>query len=340
MYIQTIDLNGFRNLTNYRASFCKNKNLIHGVNGAGKTSILEAIFVLGFGKSFLNVKKSEMVNDSSDHFSIQTNILDAENRHSTINSFYGNSFSLLLNKKKSSIFDISSYLYPVIFSSSNYNLYIESKTYIRKLIDRFIFGVDSLYLHYLLSYNKALKQKNYLLKTRKDVDEIRSWNKTISEMVEKMTYTKLKFIDNLNAEIDRKFNTGLHIDYSPSISPSSRDLIFQHLEKLLQSEILYKRTLAGPHLDNFDFTLKSKHLKLFSSGEKKINLLMIYISFIELFKIIRNDYPVFLVDDFDTAMDTRNINFLIDNYPDLQVIATSVNECSGFDRSIELMKEC
>jgi DNA replication and repair protein RecF len=314
--------------------------LIHGVNGAGKTSILEAIFVLGFGKSFLNVKKSEMVNDASDHFSIQADILDLENHHSTVNSFYGNSFSLLLNKKKSTIFDISGYLYPVIFSSSNYNLYIESKTYTRKLMDRFIFGVESLYLHYLLSYNKALKQKNYLLKTRKNIDEIRSWNKTISEMVEKMTYTKSKFIDNLNTEIDRKFNTGLHIDYSPSISSGSRDFIFQHLERLLQSEIMYKRALAGPHLDNFDFSLKGKHLKLFSSGEKKINLLMIYISFIELFKIVRNDYPIFLVDDFDTAMDTRNINFLIDNYPDLQVIATSVNKCSSFDRSIELIKEC
>jgi recombinational DNA repair ATPase RecF len=130
------------------------------------------------------------------------------------------------------------------------------------------------------------------------------------------------------------------MQYLPSLPADSRDLIFQRFEKLLQSEIMYKRTLAGPHLDNFDFRLDGKQLKLYSSGEKKINLLMIYIAFIELFKKFRNDYPVFLVDDFDTAMDTGNINFLIDNYPDLQVIATSVNERSGFDRSIELMKEC
>lgn len=355
MIIKNLKLTGFRNLKNIQVSFSKNKNLIYGLNGAGKTSILESIFLPAFGKSFLNVKKSEIVNDHADSFSIQiytkekNNVIDTDNDYeNTISAHYTNDkgkFTLLLNDKKSNIFEINTYLYPLLFSSSNYNLYIESKTYLRKLMDRFLFGIETLYIHYLLSYNKALKQKNYLLKKQQNLDELSSWNKILSEMSEKVVGTRMTFINTLNKEIKNKFNRDLSINYRPSfnLSPSntaiSPGFFFTQLEKLKQSEIIHKRSLQGIHLDHFAIHLEQKDLKLYSSGEKKINLLLLYIAFIQLFKQLKNQYPVFLVDDFDTAIDERNIDFLIENYPDLQVIATSVKRNDRFDRLIELKKE-
>jgi len=347
LIIEDLKLIGFRNLKQFQASFCKNKNLIHGNNGAGKTSILEAIFLLGYGKSFLNVKKSDILNDNSHQFTLQLSTANANGRQNSISAIYKETFSLFLNNKKSDIFEINKYLYPIIFSSSNYNLYIESKTYIRKLLDRFIFGIDTLYIHYLLSYNRALKQKNYLLKTKQNIDEITSWNKIMSEMSEKIVDIKKKFIDMLNEEIKNKFDNELGINYTPSFDINtfskekniSKILFLEQLEKRKSSEMLYKRSLIGPHLDHFQIDLNNKNLKYYSSGEKKINLLMIYIAFIELFKGLKSEYPVFLMDDFDTAIDDKNIGFLMKNYPELQVIATSVNKKNGFDQFIELRKE-
>ena len=66
---------------------------------------------------------------------------------------------------------------------------------------------------------------------------------------------------------------------------------------------------------------------------------MIYIAFIELFKKLKKDYPVFLLDDFDTAIDSRNIEILTGYYPKMQIIATSVNRYDSFNRLIELHKE-
>lgn len=154
----------------------------------------------------------------------------------------------------------------------------------------------------------------------------------------------MAFVGRLNKEIGRKFGgsrRGLCIEYLPSfpVDTENKAGYFQLLEKRMQSEIMYKRSLIGPHLDNFEIRLNGKNLKFYSSGEKKINLLMIYIAFMEYFKGLKNDYPVFLVDDFDTAIDAGNIEFLIDNCPDLQVIATSVTKSDGFDRLIELTKE-
>jgi recombinational DNA repair ATPase RecF len=99
---------------------------------------------------------------------------------------------------------------------------------------------------------------------------------------------------------------------------------------------MVKRSLLGPHLDGLELHLNSHHLKAYSSGEKKIHLFMLYIAFIELFKKVRDEYPVFLVDDFDTAMDAKNIDFLMESYPEMQVIATSVNKYSDFQQCIEL----
>ena len=341
MIIENLKIKGFRNLINADISFCNSRNLIHGRNGTGKTSILEAIFLLAFGKSFLNRKKTEMVNINSDQFFIRLNSINPYGTN-RVAAGYKNRLTLYLNEKKSNIFEINDYLYPVFFSSSDYNLYIENKPYTRKMIDRFVFGVDSLYIRYILRYNRALKQKKYLLKTSRNLSELRSWNTIICELSEKIVGIKMKFIEGLNVEIKNKFDTHLTVGYKPSLKIDkgiSRGSFFEQLETAAPTELKYQRSMIGPHLDGFDIQLHSKPLKIYSSGEKKIHLLMIYISFIELFKKIKKEYPVFLVDDFDTAIDENNIGFLVENYPEMQVIATSVHKNSGFDKSIELKKE-
>jgi DNA replication and repair protein RecF len=345
--IRDLKLRGFRNLKQYDVSFCKNRNLIHGANGAGKTSILEAIFLSAYGKSFLNRKKSEILNHHSTEFVVHLNLTSSQEKsgpHSknTVSAHYRDRLMLQLNQKKTTIFEVNNYLYPVFFSSSDYNLYIESKPYTRRMIDRFIFGIDSLYIRYLLSYNKALKQKNFLLKTKRNPAELRSWNKIISELAEKLIGIKMTFVQRLNKEIRDTFDNPLSLVYRSSLHTKegvSQASFFEQLEALKPSEIMSKRSLAGPHLDHLEIDLNSNHLKAYSSGEKKIHLLMLYISFIELFKKVRNEYPVFLVDDFDTAMDAENIGFLMENYPEMQVIATSVNKYGDFDRLIVLEKK-
>jgi DNA replication and repair protein RecF len=339
--IEELKIIGFRNLKDYTISFSPNRNLIHGDNGAGKTSILEAIFLLAFGKSFLNRKKSQLINDQSREFHLRLTAIGSQGKN-TISGHFQNRYNLAVDQKKSSLLEVNRYLYPVFFSSSDYNLYIENSPYTRKMMDRFIFGLDTLYLRYLLSYNRGLKQKNQLLKTTQDTTELRSWNKILSELATKLVGIKMKFIDMLNSEMNNNFPNRMDIRYKPSLAMEngfSENIIFQKFETSMQKEKQFKRSLFGPHLDRYDIFLDGKPLNLYSSGEKKIHLLMIYISFIQCFNKIKNQYPVFLVDDFDTAIDDHNIDFLIEQYPQMQVIATSVNENRKFDRLIRLNKE-
>lgn len=339
MIVKRIDIDGFRNLLDCQLQFCSTKNLIYGLNGAGKTSVLEAIFLPGFGRSFLNVKKSEILNYNSKEFKLKME-LERSSGKSEITAFFGQKkFILLLNDKKSNIQEVNQIFYPVFFSSSNYNLYIESRPYIRKMLDRFIFGVNPLYIHYILSYNKALKQKNYLLKKGKDLSELTGWNKVMCEMGAKIVRNRNTFVGKLNDQMESLFKEQLRINYHPStmaegeITPA---VFWQDINRMKEREIRVRKSLIGPHLDQYEIILDGKNLKLYSSGEKKINLLMIYIAFIEFFRKVRAEYPVFLIDDYDTAIDRLNVDFLLTHYPQMQVIATSVQKNDRFDHLIAL----
>jgi len=341
LIIENLKVKGLRILQDAEFVFCENRNLLHGLNGSGKTTVLEAIFLLGYGKSFLNARKADLIHERMKEFTIDLVVRGNLGEH-RISAYFDHHFSLLLDGKKATIFEINSYLYPVFFSSANYSLFIESKPHIRKMVNQFIFGVNPLYIHYILSYNKVLKQKNHLLKKRGNTAEISSWNKTMSEFAEKIVGMRMNFIHGLNEEIKNRFGKQLHVTYQPSLGRRGKVSVedfFMELEKARDMEVQRSCSLKGPHLDGFAIDLFSKNLKFYSSGEKKINLLLVYISFIEFFRKQKQDYPVFLVDDFDTAIDERNIDFLIENYPDLQVIATSVNQNPRFNRLIELKKE-
>lgn len=341
MVLKNLKANTFRNLDRIELNFSAKKNLIYGLNGAGKTSVLEAIFLIGFGKSFHNVRKRDLVAHGEQGFSVSLRVTNDAGT-SMLGAHFQNRFALQVNDKPCDVMEVAKYLYPLYFSSSNYHLYVESVPYLRKMVNRFIFGVNPLYMHYILCYNRALKQKNYLLKTRKNRAEINSWNKIMCEMAEKIMNIRREFIDHLNDEIKGEFEKNLKIKYRPDLDvpfPINCSDLSQKFSNIQGDEITRAKALAGPHLDRFSLSLDEKDLRFYSSGEKKINLLALYISFIMLYKKEKNEYPVFLIDDYDTAIDIENIDFLVNHYPDMQIIATSVNKNSGFDQSIELTKE-
>ncbi len=342
MIVEKIKINGFRNLIDTNIKFSPGKNLIYGLNGVGKSSVLEAIYFLGFGKSFLNVKRSEVLNRECNQFRIQIYVRGPLVENKLLCYFCNNRFKLYSDDKQITIVEANDIFHPVFFSSSNYNMYIENKPYTRRLVDRFIFGLNSLYIHYILSYNKALKQKNHLLKKGKNVSGLTGWNKVLSDIGVKIMINRMNFINKLNSEISSDFDSSLQIHYSPSIGSGcdvSSGFYYNELERIREFEISARRSLKGPHLDQFELHLTGENLKFNSSGEKKINLLKVYISFIEMYKKEKNQYPIFLVDDYDTAIDTENINYLLEHYPEMQVIATSVNKNNQFDYVIELSKE-
>jgi DNA replication and repair protein RecF len=344
LLVKKLEINGFRNLNNYSIHFSEEKNLIFGVNGSGKTSVIEALFLLGFGKSFLPVSKKDLINFNASGFFLNAKVLNNSGENDLTASME-KSFSLQLNGEKTPLAQISQYLYPLFFSHFNYSYYIDYIPYFRKVVDRFIYGLGSLYLHDVLRYNNILKQKNYLLKNLGKAihnSELNSWNTLLAETGCKIVKKRMSFINRLNQATAEIFGLDLKINYYPAllnVQSLSETTMLLDLEQVKNSEIKSRRCLLGPQRDRFDVVVSGKKLPLFSSGEKKKYLLMVYVAFIELFRQARNDYPVFLIDDYDAAMDEENLGYLLDHFPAMQVIATSVARNEKFGHLFELKKE-
>lgn len=344
MVVKKLEINGFRNLNSFTASFAAEKNLIFGANGSGKTSVIEALFLLGFGKSFLPVRRGELVQFNAPGFFLSADVHGGSGEN-TVSASLEKSFSLRLNGESATLVEVGRYMYPLFFSHFSYGLVIDYAPYFRKLVDRFIYGVSSLYFHDVLRYTNTLKQKNSLLKNLgKAVDnsELHSWNLLLAEAGCKLVKKRMEFTDQLNRAIGDAYGCDLQMTYRPALLTHrivSETTILDDLERMKNAEIKCRRTLIGPQRDRFELTVGGKKLHLFSSGEKKKFLIMLFMAFIELFRQSRGEYPVFLIDDYDAAMDERNLEHVLDHFPAMQVIATSVAGNARFATRLELKKE-
>ncbi len=342
MFIENIEISGFRNFKKKKVfSFTNNKNIVYGPNGSGKTTILEAIYILGFGRSFLNVKKDELLNNESDEFFINSSV-NRNQLEFKISASLNKSFSLFLDGEKTGIPGIGRNFFPLFFSSSDYVSLISSRSSLRKLFDRFIFGIENIYSSELIEYKKVIRNKTYLLKHNPDPAHLKGWNKLLAEYILKITGKRINFIRKINSYVQDKYYSGIEIRYTPSSSDFFNgdefkpDKVLSVLEGVLEKEILYKSPVVGTHLDKYEIFLDKRPLRLYSSGEKKLNLLFIYLAYIDMFLSVREEHPVFLVDDYDIAMDDKNTEVLMSNYPAMQIIATSVRNNKNFDSTIKL----
>lgn len=341
MVVRSVRISGFRNLSSLALEFHPGRNLLFGNNGSGKTSVLEALFFLAFGKSLIGAKRHETVQFDRDEWLLHGEFVDSLGDFS-IHQHFRSALNWQLNDKKTSTASVGQRYSVVSFLSLDYNLCIEHVPYLRRLLDRFIFGVHNLYLPHILRYNRALKQKNHLLKHRVPHTGLDSWNHILSEAGANIVNTRRHFVEQWNQQLSHDASNSLRVHYVPALPAGTgcdSSGFFSALCTQRERETAAKTSLIGPHRDRYELHCQDKPLRIFSAGEKKKNLLLLYIAYIEMFARQRREYPVFLLDDYDTAVDAGNLSLLLERFPALQIIATSVRGGSGFDRQIELTKE-
>lgn len=339
MYIQNVLIEGFRNLCLWKGDFSQKSTIIYGRNGAGKTSILEAMYVLGIGKSFRESNKKRMIGYDFQSYKLNCTVF-SKSGSICVENFFDNKTSIKIYDKICTLSDIQKYYVPMFFSSEYCHNILSNSQFRRKFFDRLIFGLDSLYLSVLLRYNRTIQQKNQLLKHFSGNKELESWNRVLCDMIVSINRSRKNIIDNLNVVLKKKVGDNLHLVLNSSIPMESEDDVFDYLMSSINVEKKYRTSVFGPHRDKFEI-LNAKGLSVStnSSGEKKVLLFFLYLSFFELFFSIREEYPVFLIDDFDAALDDENKKILFSLNNEMQIIASSVNKYSHFDKALYLNKE-
>ena len=168
MWIKRIELTNFRNYTKQEIDLNPNINIFYGENAQGKTNIIEAIFLCGFGKSFRAKKDSEMILLGEENSLIKINY-KKDYREGKIEINLKNKKEIKLNDIKiKKLSELLGNINIVIFTPDDINILKGGPQNRRKFLDIMISQLKPNYMYNLNLYLKTLEQRNNYLRQIKD----------------------------------------------------------------------------------------------------------------------------------------------------------------------------
>ena len=326
--IRSVKISNFRCHENYTLSCEKETTLILGENGCGKTSVLEAIYIALQGKSFRAVDR-EIMRRGAEFYRIELEKTDGEK---IVVVFDGDKKSFLVKDKKTARLPVKERYPIVLFLPEDLHLIASSPTRKREYFDRILAQLNSKYSSSLARYNKALKQRNELLKQEFVTEEMMfSWNILLAKYGVEIRKTREQLIETFNEELtstyrsiaDNKDEIGLkYISYTGDVSESE---YLKLLSLDFERDKLTGHTNFGVHKDNYEFLFNNMQADGSASrGEvRSVILALKFIEAMEAYKTLGKK-PVVLLDDVFSELDKTRQKSLVKNFKNHQVILTSV----------------
>jgi len=331
LWLKNLLLSNFRNFRRLSLEFCPQLNVLQGENGQGKTNLLEAIYCLGHGISFRTSSDRELIKWGEVTLHLKGEGIELD-RSSIYEFSLGQEVPKVrrVNSQAVNLRDANKWLWMVVFSPDDLELIKGPPSLRRSFLD----GKLSLFnLHYpslQASYNRVLSQRNFLLSTRKkDIDEyLQSWDNQLVNLGTRMVKIRLEGLRKLefffkevySKVIGRKARVNLTYKCSFLKRPSHqlelnylKESFFYELKYIRRKEIEKGLTLIGPHRDDFLVLVDGVDLRSFGSqGEQRISALSLKLAEIDLVKSKRGDYPIILLDDVASELDSRRQRLLMD----------------------------
>lgn len=339
MYLEELQLKNFRNYDSLKIKLNPHINIIYGNNAQGKTNLLESIYVLGLTKSHLFALDNSLIKNGKQICSIKGIV-----KKNSIKTKYEISYNLdnkilkIDNQEIKKVTDyINNSLNIIIFYPENLEIIKGSPNNRRNFLNLELSQLSDNYLKIMTEYNKLLRIRNdYLKKMSKNINIDQTYfNIVTNYLVDKgiLIYKmRKKFIDKINENCGKIFYEltkleEFNIKYLSNFVEEGevKNNFIRKLEKNLSREIKCGTTLYGPHRDELEFYLKDKNLKIYGSqGQKRMAILAMKLSEIEIFKQFKNTNPILLLDDVFSELDDIKKNNIIKYITNgIQVIITT-----------------
>ena len=345
MHIGQIGLLGFRSIKILNFEPNANLNFITGANNAGKTSLLESVYVCSCSKSFKNIELDNLIDYSSQSSKIS---VKCSNNTSNDVIIYEKTLKspkkILINEKKSSIKESMLMLPVIALNFGNQNIFTQKSEARRSLLDWGVFHVKQDYHNLLKQFNKTLVSRNKVLKT-KDQDQISLWSDKFIEVAQVIHSHRQSYFDQLN-------------DAFVNILTNKTDLATILYDDILKTKITYKKgwegslddslarslnkdiacgyTSCGPHRADFIASTDKGNISDLASMSTQVVLnFCITLAQSDAFHVKHDHKPVLLIDDLFFGIDDKNLGVVIKllNESELQCFLTApdslINRITG-----------
>ncbi len=329
MYLKHLNIINFKNCEQLDVELSSKINCFIGNNGVGKTNILDAIHYLSLTKSFFNPIDSQNIKYGENFFIIQGEFI--------INKETENIYcSIVKNKKKQfkrnqkeyqRLSNHIGYLPLVMISPNDINLILEGSEIRRKFIDNVISQHQKDYLHKLIQYNKALKQRNQLLKkfaesNTFDKETLETWDHQLCMYGKSIYEQRVQFIEQFLPVFQKYYSQissgkeNVQLSYRSQMHDNSLQNL---LKESYNKDRILQYTTQGIHKDDLQLNIEGHPIKQSGSqGQQKSYLVALKFAKYDFIKDMKKINPVILLDDifdkFDDERVKKIINLIADHH--------------------------
>ena len=335
MWIKNIKLNNYRNYNELNISLGKNINIFYGQNAQGKTNIIESIFLCSMGKSFRTNKDKELIKIGKEKSIVEIEFQKID-RDGKIKIELSNKKNIYINNIKiKKLSELLGKINIVIFTPDDIEIIKGSPQNRRRFLDIMISQLRPNYMHILSMYLKNIEQRNNYLKQIKELNKdenlLEIWDEKISEYTSKVYIYRKEFIEKIINKIKKihyEITQGkeeIEIEYISNCE--NKEKYLELLKQRRKLDIIKGYTTKGIHRDDFIIYINGKELSTYGSqGQQRTAILSLKLSELNIIFDEIGEYPILLLDDFMSELDSLRRSNLLRNINNTQVIITCTDK--------------
>jgi DNA replication and repair protein RecF len=317
--LDQLHIRHLRNLDDVRLTF-DHTNIFVGPNGQGKTTILEAIFLLAFTKSLRTNKEKEAIQYQRPQASVWGQVMEGD--YVTEYQITLKNESKVTSINQDEIHKISDYVghVPVVlFSPDDLELIKGEPGVRRRFFDLDVGQTSKYYLHELMMYRQLLKRRNDQLRQGQTNDEymmllterLALYGEQIVEKRFEFIHQLMPFIQEVHSVLSNQKEI-VTIEYHPKYQGS----LFQDLNEKFAMDHQAQSTSIGPHRDDFEIQLNGKDISKYGSqGQQRSVVLSIKLGLAKYIESSKHTAPLLLLDDVFSELDEMRMNALLKVLP-------------------------
>ncbi|MCM1021773.1 MAG: DNA replication and repair protein RecF [Muribaculum sp.] len=318
MILQQIDICNFKNIASANLEFSPNVNGLIGNNGMGKSNLLDAIYFMSLCKSFTGAPESMLMRRGEQFTTVRANYLRRGQEETlTLGMAVGKRKSFRRQGKEYSRLSEHIGAFPLVMSSPDDIELIRGTAEVRrKLMDIVIAQTDAHYLDALIRYNRALQQRNTMLRDQcSDPNLYIAVEMAMDMAASRVVATRTAWIKQLT-EITNAYHTSIagayaepiDLRYAPAADTTTIPLA-EHLDHNRRHDQLLKHTTVGPHRDDMELLQNGLPMRRSASqGQCKTFAIALRLAQYEfLHRANPQVRPLLLLDDIFDKLDATRV---------------------------------
>jgi len=317
MSLTSLEIQHFRNLHQINFEPDASLNVISGINAAGKTSLLESLFYLSYGRSFRSSQTRDLITYDQDFFRLVARVNNNQNESIIGMQKSIREQTIRVDKQDiTKISDLAALLPVIALHPDSHQLISSGPEFRRQYVDWGVFHVEHFFIDAWKRYRKALSQRNAALRHQQPDKMCMLWDQALVESANQIEQARCQYLEQLNVFLEKNAtllfpNNKISLEYKRGWSD---ELSYQdYLASTLARDKDKGYTQAGPHRADIKIKLDNKSAQTaISRGQQKKLVALLKLAQLELFIQVTSRTCVLLYDDLPAELDSSNRSILME----------------------------